>query len=407
MSGERDGRAAPRARRGTTLGNIQALRGVAALIVVCAHVSGPDGFETRVFGSAWTSWSNLPANTGVDLFFVISGLIMVVTTWRAFDEPGSSRRFLYRRITRIYPLYWIVNTAILLLFVLSPASVSFDDGSQPDILGSYLLLPHDGRLPVLVAWSLVYEMYFYLLFTLALTMRRRRFGWVMAAWTGVTLVLFLTLGQSSNPYLSLISSPLSLEFVFGVGIGYAVLRGWLFRPRTVLAVGIVAAVGVLVLLGASGWEQFPSDMFRVLGPGVAAALLVYGAVGVEVRHGGTFPAPMQRLGDCSYSLYLIHVPALTLLAAVLARVLPTGPLAHAFTLVAVPVYVVVGAYLCYRILERPLQEFFRRSLARRTPAPAADAPALRVDATPLTELGGGGTAPATRDSRLRRWLTGS
>ena len=367
------GGAAGAARRTATLANVQALRGVAAAVVVLAHVSGPDGTEKRIFGSEWTTWSNLPANTGVDLFFVISGLIMVVTTWGSFDARGSARAFLYRRVTRIYPLYWLLNTAILALLLLSPGSVSFDNGQHLDagrVLGSYLLLPPEGRLPVLVAWTLVHEMFFYLLFTLALLIGRRWLGWVMAAWVAATVVLSATVGESGQ-WLAIVASPLNLEFVLGVAIGYAVVRGRLVRPRLVLVVGVVAAAVLLASLAASGWEAFPSTWVRVAGPGLVAALLVYGAVGVEVRRAATAPAFLQRLGDASYSLYLVHVPALTLLAAVLAGRVPSGGVAHAVVLLLVAAYVLAAAFLCHRLVERPLLVFFRHRGSRRRGSPAA------------------------------------
>jgi peptidoglycan/LPS O-acetylase OafA/YrhL len=356
------GLATPAAGGKATLYNIQGLRGIAALIVVMAHVSGPDGFEERVFGTSWTSWSNLPANTGVDLFFVISGLIMVVTTWRTFDAPGSSRRFLLRRIGRIYPLYWVVSSAVVVLFLVSPGSVSFDEGHTPSILQSYLLLPQEGRLPVLVAWSLVYEMYFYVVFAIALMLGRSRFPWVMGAWVLLTLTLSVVASGAPNPYVALVASPLSLEFVLGVLIGLAVVHGRFVQPRAVLAVGVLSYCACLVLLALSGWSVFPSEAVRVALVAIPAGLVVYGAIGVEVTRGRIVPSFAQRLGDASYSLYLTHVPALTLLALLLARYLPTTPWVHALTLPAVLLVVVCGALACYAVLERPLQFAARRVL---------------------------------------------
>ena len=360
--------ATPRADGRATLYNVQGLRGIAALIVVVAHILGPRGFEVRVFGSRWMRWVNLPANTGVDLFFVISGLIMVVTTWRTFDRPGSSRRFLLRRIARIYPLYWIVSSAIIFLYVVSPGSVRFQDGQSPNILQSYLLLPHEGRLPLLVAWSLVFEMYFYVVFALALLLGRARFPWVMVGWVAVTLTLYATVGHTTNPYLAIVASPLSLEFVLGAVIGLATVHGRLVRPYAVLVVGIVSFAACLVFLGVSGWDQFPSDGVRVLLVAVPAGLVVYGAVAVETRYGRIVAPFQRRLGDVSYSLYLTHVPALTLLAIVLAGRLPTGPVVHALMLPAALVFVVFGALVCYEFLERPLQNATAR-LLRRQPRP--------------------------------------
>lgn len=348
----------------TTLRNVQGLRGVAALIVVMAHVSGNDGFEERVFGSSWTSWSNLPANTGVDLFFVISGLIMVVTTWRTFDAPGSSSRFLLRRIARIYPLYWVVNTAIVVLFLVSPSSVNFNHGDTPSLLQSYFLLPQEGRLPVLVAWSLVYEMYFYLVFTIAMMMGRPRFLWVMGAWVTLTLTLSTVVPDATNPYVMLVASPLSFEFVLGVLIGLAVVHGRFVLPTIVLTLGIFSYSASLGFLALSGWQAFPSDPVRVSLVALPVGLLVYGAIGLEVSRGRVVPTLMQRLGNASYSLYLTHVSALTLLAVLLAGHLPTTAAAHAAALPVVLIVVVVGAAVCYRLVERPLQVAARRVLQR-------------------------------------------
>jgi peptidoglycan/LPS O-acetylase OafA/YrhL len=359
--------ATTRPRGVATLRNVQGLRGVAALIVVMAHVSGSGGFEGRVFGSSWTERANLPANAGVDLFFVISGLIMVVTTWRTFDEPGSARRFLWRRITRIYPLYWLVNTAVVALYVLRPNSVGFTS-EHPSIFASYVLLPQVGRMPLLVAWSLVYEMFFYVSFTLALLLRRRYFGWFALAWVTLLMSTHLLVGHTDNPYVRLVASPLSLEFVAGGLIGYALVRGWMFAPRSVLLIGTVAFLADLMFLGASGWAVWPTEWSRVLTTGIPAAIVVYGACACETTSRRVVPTAVQGLGDRSYSLYLIHVPMLTLLAKTWSHILPTDDVLHAVALLAIPIYVVTGAWVCHRFLELPIQQFFR-SRSRGAPPP--------------------------------------
>jgi peptidoglycan/LPS O-acetylase OafA/YrhL len=343
-----------------------------------AHVSGTDGFEERLFGTSWTSWSNLPANTGVDLFFVISGFIMVVTTWHTFDVPGSSRRFLLRRIARIYPLYWVVNTSIVALFVVSPGSVNFDEGSGTSIVGSYLLLPQTDRFPVLVAWSLVYEMYFYIVFALALVLGRSKFPWVMVLWVALTLTLSVSYSTASNPYVVLVASPLSLEFVLGAVIGLAVVNGRVLLPRASLIFGILLFCACLVFLAVSGWGAFPSVPVRVALVALPAGLVVYGAVALEVRLGRTVPSSVRRLGDASYSLYLTHVPALTLLAVLLGGHLPEGSVTHALALPGALIVVVAGAFMCYVVVERPLKAAAQRLLQR---APGSDVALVAVHPT--------------------------
>ena len=348
--------------RKATLFNVQGLRGIAALVVVVAHVSGPGGFEERLFGHSWISWANLPANVGVDLFFVISGLIMVVTTWRTFDEPGASRRFLLRRVARIYPLYWVVNTAVVVILLVRPASVSFGEGHHPNILESYLLLPQDGRLPVLVAWSLVYEMYFYLVFALALVLGRSRFLWVIGAWVTTTLTLSVVASDATNPYVAHLANPQSLEFVLGLLIGLAVVHGRYVQPRAVLAAGVLSCFACVAVLGLVGWSEFPSPGVRVALVAIPAGLVVYGAIGVEVVRGAVVSPFVQHLGDASYSLFLTHVPALTLVVDLLGGRLPATPWVHAVMLPAAFVLVVVGAFVCHAVVERPLQDAAKRLL---------------------------------------------
>ena len=159
---------------------------------------------------------------------------------------------------------------------------------------------------------------------------------------------------------------MSLEFVLGVLIGLAVVRGWFAYPRAALAMGLLSYCACLVPLALSGWEVFPSDAVRVALFAIPAGLVVYGAIGVEMRRGLVFPSPVRRLGDASYSLFLIHVPALTLMSFLLAGRVPTTPWVHALTLLAVLVVVVCGALACYAVVERPLQVAARRLLQ---PAP--------------------------------------
>ncbi|GAB7007661.1 acyltransferase [Nocardioides sp. AN3] len=347
----------------TVLQNLQGLRGAAGLIVVIAHVSGTNGFEQRVFGSIWTAVLNMPANTAVDTFFVISGLTMVVTTWRTFDEPRSGRRFLLRRIGRIYPLYFLVNTALVVLLVVSPHTVSFQhEGPGTSILQSYLLLPQQGRLPVLVAWSLVYEMYFYAVFAIALMLGRSRLPRVLGVWVVLTLALTAFASGSTNPYVALLANPMSLEFVLGVVIGLAVVHGRLIRPLPVVVAAALSYGGCLVFLTLCGWTGFPSDSVRVMLVLVPAGLVVYSAICLEVRHGYVLPVFLRRVGDASYSLFLTHVPALTLLAILLSGRLPGTPWVHLLSIPAAFVVVVSVALTCHRLLERPMQRAVQRLL---------------------------------------------
>jgi peptidoglycan/LPS O-acetylase OafA/YrhL len=136
----------------------------------------------------------------------------------------------------------------------------------------------------------------------------------------------------------------------------------------------------LVFLTFCGWTGFPSDSVRVMLVLVPAGLVVYSAICLEVRYGRVFPAFLRRVGDASYSLFLTHVPALTLLAVLLAGRLPTTPWVHLLAIPTAFLVVVSVALTCHRLLERPMQRAVQRLLGPLLrPAPRA----VPLDASPV------------------------
>ena len=146
--------------------NIQALRGIAAVSVVAFHLipieakygSGesilPNFFEFGMFG--------------VDLFFVISGFVMASLTKGQFQNASNGLTFLYQRLSRIYPVYWFYSALVLMVFFIQPTWVNSAQGNQINILSSFLLWP-EATLPLInVGWTLIHEMYFYIIFTVFL-----------------------------------------------------------------------------------------------------------------------------------------------------------------------------------------------------------------------------------------------
>ena len=149
-------------RARATILEIQILRAVAALAVVVMHI----GIELRYWAKATLTWTEA-GNAGVDLFFVISGFIMVFIAWDRFGSRGAPVDFFVRRLIRIVPLYWLVTTGYVLANSY-PAS---------RIITSYLFVldfsANAAPLPVVLqGWTLNYEMFFYLVLALALFLPR-------------------------------------------------------------------------------------------------------------------------------------------------------------------------------------------------------------------------------------------
>jgi peptidoglycan/LPS O-acetylase OafA/YrhL len=323
------------------------------LLVVTVHLVNPDGFGERYLGGdAGTGWLYLPGQCGVDLFFVISGLIMTLTTWKLARGAAEARAFLARRVKRIYPVYWIVTLPVFVVFLVDSGLVNSHQVHPPQPLQSFLILPQAGFPLVLVGWTLVYEMYFYAIFAAALLGPRRLLPWIIAFWSIVTIALAVTVQHSDLATVRVLANPIVLEFALGVAVGFAVMKAPLVAPAAALIAGIVVLAGVLAGAGAWG-EQELSGWLRAVGVGPACALIVYGAIGLEERHAVSASRTWQTLGDASYSIYLWHVLILAMIGRVVAHFTPVGVL-HLPILLAAGVITVAIATALYFAIERPL-----------------------------------------------------
>lgn len=286
------------------LNSVQLLRAIACLMVVAAHAYIATAH--RVLPSPYPSIEY--GGFGVDIFFVISGFIMVLASDKLFGRPGAMKEFLARRLIRVVPLYWAATltlAAAIFLVARNNTSVTWATLTQSLLFIPYV--PQEGGLSPLVAvgWTLVYEMLFYVVFTLAVLGRRN------VAVAGTSLVLAgLVAVQALRPLpmpFSFWFQPIILEFVAGTWIALAYFRGvrlpdWL---RLVLIAGAFAAAA------AMAWHTTPWEFPRLFYWGAPAAVIVFAAVcGRPVSAAGPFGRLFVYLGDASYSIYVIHLFAL-------------------------------------------------------------------------------------------------
>jgi peptidoglycan/LPS O-acetylase OafA/YrhL len=351
------------------LQNVQVLRAIAALMVVGAHLGGPTGFENKNLGGYdFLHGFHQVGATGVDLFFIISGFIMVMTTSRVTHGVGGARQFIWRRITRIYPPYLVITAAIFAVYLVKPDLVNSSQETPPDILASFLLLPQAGLPLLLVGWTLVFEMYFYVIFALSLLVPKGAMPYILAGWAVATAALGFV--ASDNPFVVLAQSPLNFEFLLGAIVGAFAVRRRMPLPSVVAVVGVVAALVVAVLLW-NGTIDIEDSFVRVVTAGVACALIVYGLVGLEQAGRFVAPSGLARFGDYSYSLYLTHVLTLAVLGMVVRAILPINPATHILgLLLAVAACTGVGIAYYYAV-ERPLVRLFHRRPSAPKPPPVA------------------------------------
>lgn len=289
------------------LSNIQSLRGFAALLVVFTHLPA---MELKHGGDQILPSFLRFGISGVDLFFVISGFIMVYVTWDSGRSIRDSTKFLFARLTRIYPIYWLIACLVFAVWFARPSLINFDAG-ETSIVKSFLLWP-DHTLPMLkVAWTLIHELYFYLVFALLLVFPRKFLMPGLIVW--MVLVVWgheTGWGNSSNE-ARLITHPLTMEFFMGAVAGWVFKRGYVGLSWAILGLGSVMwLIGLYYLSTNFGSFYLPSDWQRVLYFGFPAVLIVYGLAAIE-SEGWVLPKWSSVFGDWSYSLYLSHVLSLS------------------------------------------------------------------------------------------------
>ncbi len=280
---------------------LQYLRGFAALAVVWLH-SHVQLAKTSGLGPSTTTFGDF----GVDLFFVLSGFIIWVTTDHERSRPLD---FWRRRALRVVPLYWLCTFAMVALLVAVPTLFQESHLDFWHIVQSLLFIPHsdplqpDVTFPLLqVGWTLNYEMFFYASFGVALLLRPTWRVTAMTAWLAV-LVLSGALLSPKSALLATYTNPLLLEFMAGMLIGYACKR--VAQTSLLFGYGLVFLAAATYVVLNHGLDITPMD-WRALCWGLPAALLVAGVVVIERQTTIRRVAALLLLGDASFAIYLSH-----------------------------------------------------------------------------------------------------
>jgi exopolysaccharide production protein ExoZ len=342
---------------------VQVLRGIAATLVVCVHYAE----SQAVKGAAGAEWLTRFGASGVDVFFVISGFIMMHSQ---SDETRrlSAGSFLMHRFTRIAPLYWALTSIAFLLATLAGSLVNARYGLST-FVASMLFLPYSDSYLLMssyafkayvlpMAWTLTYEWYFYVVFSITLLLRFKSSArmWLFLAWF-CSATLLGSLVEPLPLILQVLTSPLVFEFLFGCAISLLYTKG--IRVGAVVAC-IAASAGMLVL-----FKYEPDSSFgRAMVWGGAAFCLVAAAT-LYARQQQQNPWwACVRLGDISYSLYLSHFFTVALFVRIQSKV---GLLNNGFGLPAIVAFIVlsiVAAELCFRLIEEPARHYFKRRAKR-------------------------------------------
>jgi peptidoglycan/LPS O-acetylase OafA/YrhL len=346
--------------RAPRLYTLQVYRAVAAILVVLFHVTFfvEDRFGETFLGNAFAF-----GYTGVDFFFVLSGFIILYTHLGKQGRQQHVGSYLYRRLFRIYPLYWSIATVKVGWILLVPTVAKEYEREWGYLFKSYLLIPQD-VLPIIgAAWTLSHELLFYLLFALTLVCSVRATLALAGGWVLLTALLYgghkLGLAWVPNHYLVwFLFNERNLEFLLGCLGAYIVYTRW---GRAMNYGGVIALLGLLLLIGSSTYLTWnggvPSYLFFF---GLPSFLLILGSAILELGKAARWPSWLVLLGDASYSIYLAHGMAINLFIVVgvwIGFFQLTGMMLGA---VIMSIFAVFGGLCVYFVIERPLLNRMRQ-----------------------------------------------
>jgi exopolysaccharide production protein ExoZ len=319
--------------------SMQLLRGVAAIAVVIFHEFGSSGLFKL-------------GQHGVDLFFVLSGFIILYIHNRDIGIKKAVLPFLRKRLTRIFPIYWLVTFGYIILVTIFGHSESLDY-----IIHSLLLLPQEKDPIIGVAWTLEYEILFYLIFCILL-FSRKIFYPVMGIWS-LAIIFFFIFPVSFPISIGLIFNPINLEFLFGCSIALIVLKNKIdFKWTIHFSI-------ILIILSAVLQYYNILNMHRFIMWGIPFTLLILGLVKLEMKKQIYVPKALIYLGNASYSIYLTHLVTLLILESTIKKLDlyeqygHNGLVQFAFTVVAI----LIGCTF-YSIVEKPLLKYTKSLFAK-------------------------------------------
>jgi exopolysaccharide production protein ExoZ len=335
------------------LQSLQCWRAYGAVAVLLYHIncSLVEIFHLKIFESTLgVGWS------GVDVFFVLSGFVIYSST----DEKSRISSYLFKRFSRIYPIYWLTVFPFFVLSLLLKTKHAHDPVS---LIGSCLLVfgheSYNG-----VSWTLSYEVYFYFLF--AGVVLNRAFGYLLVVLGLFILSLALAGCKVAGPsWLSFMIDPLVLEFLAGI-VAAIIYKKRLIKSRPIALCLFVLGLSYYAASGVIG-------LSRVGGFGVAAFILVLSSSVLEDQRklrGGRLLALLCSLGEASYVLYLIHLPLVRVVLKGLAPWIRGSTLGLSVACAALTIGICLLSIFLHRHLEIPLLKQIRRLNSAKSPISA-------------------------------------
>jgi exopolysaccharide production protein ExoZ len=349
---------------------LQIFRGIAAIFVLSAHASLY--FDDRYFFGIMRE-----GTSGVDFFFVLSGFIIYYVHHNDIGKPNRFLVYLKKRFIRIYPIYWFYTFIYVLIiftvYLLSDRIIAPYFSDINDLIKSLSLYPLNRNLGestiIAPAWSLSYEIMFYIIFGITILIKQKYSRMIIVAWVFLIFAIFFQLIKINNFIISeFIFNPMNLEFLCGCLIAFLTLKFSKF-DKYYLAF-IVLGIIYLIFSWMNGlYHVFNTSGIKVFTYGISYSLIIFGAVlmmkykvMINNTESGRIKKFFVYLGDASYSIYLIHFIPLFLLSIAVRKSNISHVMNSSVVITILIILMIAISCASYKFIEKPLTLSLKRKL---------------------------------------------
>jgi exopolysaccharide production protein ExoZ len=348
---------------------VQALRGIASIMVVCYHTGTlySKNLNWLVFNNTFKF-----GHTGVTFFFVLSGFIIYYIHHKDFDKPSLLPSFIYKRFTRIFPVYWVILIAKLFTKHIDIFSI---------VLAFFLIPVKEAFINV--SWTLSYEIFFYSCFGI-LIYSLNKFTKILFSILSIVICIRIVATFAgynvnfTNFYLTFLFNPHIIEFILGVLAGHLVInekgkkwRYWLFIGGIIIF--SISSMFTIFLVNnladkvsadpfyqaekISCFLEINSFIFFC----IPCFLIVAGAAMIDLYDDIKIPNLFLQIGNASYSIYLVHA-ALVNIITVKLKSMSVDYLNY--TIIPVIVTATTAGYAFHLVIEKPMLNFFHNNYVK-------------------------------------------
>ena len=313
--------------------SIQVLRFFAAFSVMMVHLPV---FEFGIWG--------------VDIFFVISGFIMMYVT------ENNEKFFLLKRIFRIVPLYWLLTLGVFVLAIFVPEVLNNTTANVDHLIKSLFFIPFDkngtGHFPILfLGWTLNFEVIFYFLFALSLVFFKEN---RMIA-CSIFIIIFLVLNKifsEKNFIFETYANDIFIEFIFGM-ILFTIWKKYKNKISTNLSNHFICLAILLVSIFILNYYNFSRSVSYGLPSLILTVYFLFFLNHLK------FPKILVSLGDASYCIYLLHPYVIQFFYKILEINEYDIIIELVFTLI-ISIIVFIVSLLIYKFIEFPINGSLRK-----------------------------------------------